>query len=333
MASSSAKSSIAVGLLGDVMFGRGVAEELDRAPPEAVWAPDLRDLAASLDLVLCNLECCISTRGHPTTLIAGKPFFFRGPPAAVDSLTAMNIRAVGVANNHALDFGQEALCDTLDSLHAEGIATAGAGFGLDAARSAAAVQAAGRRVGLVAVTGHPAEYGATRERWGIAHATMRDDPPAWLLDQIAAARERCDLLIAFPHWGPHMATRPAQRQQRIAMTLQRAGADLVAGHSAHLFHGVGWNRGPVLFDLGDVLDDYIVDPRLRNDLGVFAIWRPSADPQLELVGLRLKYCHTGLADGAHADWIATRLEYACREFGTVVARVAEQRFTIEPACR
>ena len=78
MASSSAKSSIAVGLLGDVMFGRGVAEARDRAPPESVWAPELRDLAASLDLLLCNLECGISTRGHPNTLIARKPFFFRG---------------------------------------------------------------------------------------------------------------------------------------------------------------------------------------------------------------------------------------------------------------
>ena len=84
-----------------------------------------------------------------------------------------------------------------------------------------------------------------------------------------------------------------------AAALQEAGADLVAGHSAHVFHGVGWGaRGPLLFDLGDALDDYRVDPRLRNDLGVMAIWRPG-DPEreLELVGLALDYCHTRLADG------------------------------------
>ena len=44
-----------------------------------------------------------------------------------------------------------------------------------------------------------------------------------------------------------------------------AGATLVAGHSAHVFHGVA---GRVLYDLGDFLDDYRVDPELRNDLGL-----------------------------------------------------------------
>jgi poly-gamma-glutamate capsule biosynthesis protein CapA/YwtB (metallophosphatase superfamily) len=323
-------SGIAIGLLGDVMLGRMVARALRHQAPEMLWAPDLRQLAGTLDLVVCNLECCISARGEPTTLIEGKPFFFRAPPAAVDALKAMNIRAVGLANNHALDFGEQALGDTLELLNAGGIATAGAGFGRDAARSAAFVGVDGQRVGLIAVTDHPREYAAAPERWGVALAIMRKEPPAWLQRQLATARERCDLLIAFPHWGRNMSASPPRWQQRAAAGLRAAGADLVAGHSAHTFHGVGWNGGPVLFDLGDVLDDYMVDPKLRNDLGVFAIWRPRSDPQLELVGLRLEYCYTRLANGADADWIAVRLERACREFGTSITRSDEQRFTIEP---
>jgi poly-gamma-glutamate capsule biosynthesis protein CapA/YwtB (metallophosphatase superfamily) len=323
-------AEVAIGLLGDVMLGRMVAKALGRCAPETLWAPELRELASSLDLVICNLECCISRRGRPTTLIEGKPFFFRGPPAAVEALKAMSIRAVGLANNHALDFGEEALEDTLELLHAAGIATAGAGFGLDASRTPALVRAAALRVALVAVTDHPVEYAANAERWGLALATMRERPPAWLLERIASARERSDLLIVFPHWGPNMSARPERWQERAAGSLHAAGADLVAGHSAHVFHGVGWDGGPTLFDLGDVLDDYRIDPELRNDLGVLAIWRPYADPRLELVGLRLEYCHTRLAEGADADWIAARLERACREVGTSVTRSAEQRFTIEP---
>ena len=98
-----------------------------------------------------------------------------------------------------------------------------------------------------------------------------------------------------------------------------------------MFHGIGSHGGPTVFDLGDALDDYMVDPELRNDLGILAIWHPHADPQLEVVGLRLEYCHTRLADGPDAEWIAARLERACRELGTGVARTAEQRFTIETA--
>lgn len=332
MSPDSERAGVAIGLLGDVMLGRMVAETLKRRSPETLWAAELRELARSLDLVVCNLECCISERGQPTTLIEGKPFFFRGPPAAVEALQAMNIGAVSLANNHALDFGQEALEDTLELLGAAGIATAGAGLGLGASRSPALVLAAGLRVALVAVTDHPAEYAASAERWGVAHAAMRDGPPAWLLEQIASARERSDVLIVFPHWGPNMAAAPGRWQQRVAVSLHAAGADLVVGHSAHVFHGVGWNGGPTLFDLGDVLDDYMIDPELRNDLGILAIWRPNADPQLELVGLRLEYCYTRLADGGDADWIAAHLERACQELGTTVTRTAEQRFMIEPAC-
>src|SRR5947207_11291562 len=98
------------------MLGRGVAGRLTEDPPEDVWAPELRDLCRSCDLVICNLECCISTRGAPTERVRGKPFFFRGPPAALESLAAIGVGAAGLANNHALDFESEALADTLELL-------------------------------------------------------------------------------------------------------------------------------------------------------------------------------------------------------------------------
>ena len=322
----------AIGLLGDVMLGRGVAAELQHRPGEEVWDPAVRALVASLDLVVCNLECCLSDRGRPTSRIAGKPFFFRGPSAGVAALQAIGVRAVGLANNHALDFGPQALADTLATAAGAGVAAAGAGRGPRAARRPVVVPAGGRRVGLVAVTDHPCEYAAGPGRWGVAYADLRAGAPDWLLREIAAVRERCDVLVAFPHWGPNMATEPAPWQRHLAAALQSAGADLVAGHSAHLFHGVGWtSRGPLIYDLGDALDDYNIDPVLRNDLGVLAVWRPGqAADQLQLVGLRLEYARTRLATGADAEWIAARLERACREQGTRVEREDVHVFRVRP---
>jgi len=321
---------VTIGLLGDVMLGRGVGEMLGRVPPAAAWSDELRALIGLLDLVVCNLECCLSARGLPTAVIEDKPFFFRGPPQAVRALEAAHIGAVGLANNHALDFGEQALADTIDALHAANIATAGAGRGPDAAQAATIVTIDRLRVGLVSVTDHPAEYAATPGRWGVAHASLRDGVPPWLVREISSARENCDLVILFPHWGPNMTSAPGRWQQRIVRELWAAGADLIAGHSAHVFHGIGWGERPVLYDLGDALDDYRVDPQLRNDLGVLAIWRPQGSVELELIGLRLEYCHTRLAQGSDADWIASRLERACRALGTTVMRVAEQRFTVQP---
>jgi poly-gamma-glutamate capsule biosynthesis protein CapA/YwtB (metallophosphatase superfamily) len=326
------KEHIAVALLGDVMLGRGVASELELSrQPAQLWDPELRALAGSLDAVICNLECVISERGTPTTLIPGKPFFFRAPPIAVDALQAIGVRAVTLANNHAFDFGPEALADTVEALSAAGIEVAGAGSDCETARRAAIVEVADRRVAVVAVTDHPAEYAATTSDWGVAYAALRDGAPRWLLNEIAAARERCDLVIAFPHWGPNMTIRPAEWQRRAAAALQDAGTDLIAGHSAHLFDGVQWTpSGPILYDLGDALDDYRVDPWLRNDLGILTIWRPGAG-ELELIGLHLEYARTGLAHDADADWIAARLQKACRELGTSVTRIAEQHFRVEAA--
>jgi poly-gamma-glutamate capsule biosynthesis protein CapA/YwtB (metallophosphatase superfamily) len=322
----------AIGLLGDVMLGRSVGDHLRETPAEELWSDELRSLCASLDLMICNLECSVSERGERTRRIPGKPFFFRAPTSALAVLEAINVRAVSLANNHALDYEEEALIDTRGLLADGGVVTAGAGHGVEAARRPAVVEAGGHRVGLLCVSDHPHQYAASPGRSGIAYAELRRGVPDWLLDELVQLSQRCELTIVFPHWGPNMSAAPASWQRRAAAALQDAGASIVAGHSAHVFHGVEWSeRGAALFDLGDALDDYRVDPVLRNDLGVLAIWRPGAEgAELELVGLKLEFCHTGLARELDADWIAARLQRACAELGTQAERVAEDRFRIRP---
>src|SRR5919204_4000278 len=320
----------AIGLLGDVMLGRAVAEALRTTAPAELWGEELRAICASLDLVVCNLECCISDRSEPTRRIPGKPFFFRAPALAVEALSAIGVRAVSLANNHALDYEEGALADTIDLLGRAGIAPSGAGLGPQAARRPAVVDAGGRRIGLACVSDHPPEYAAVPGRYGIAHADLHRGPPAWLVEEISGLRERCDAVIAFPHWGPNMTAAPARWQRQTAARLQDAGADLVAGHSAHVFHGVAsWNGRLALPDLGDALDDYRVDPVLRNDLGLLAIWRPGAGPgELELVALRLDFCRTDLARGDDAGWIAARLADASAKLGTGIERLDEALFRV-----
>jgi poly-gamma-glutamate capsule biosynthesis protein CapA/YwtB (metallophosphatase superfamily) len=313
-----------IGLLGDVMLGRMVAQRLEVEPPQRVWSDELRQLCAGCDAVFCNLECCISERGRPTSRIAGKPFFFRAPPAAADALQAANVAAVSLANNHALDFETAALADTLDHLAAAGIPAAGAGASARAARSGVVIPAGDLRVGLLALTDHPFEYAGGNDSPGVAWAPLRKHLPDWVGEELQRLRAAADLVIAFPHWGPNMTTEPARSQRRRAEELVAAGADIVAGHSSHAFHGAGRVDGrPVLYDLGGAVDDYAIDPLLRNDLGLLALWRPGAARDLELVGWRLGYCETGLAREGDADWIAERLERACAELGTRCERLDE----------
>ena len=103
-------------LAGDTMLGRGVAQALSSGQ-RAVIAPEVVEAAAEADLFVLNLECCISERGARWPS-ADKPFFFRAPPVAAETLAAAGVDCVTLANNHALDFGRQALLDTFDQLAA-----------------------------------------------------------------------------------------------------------------------------------------------------------------------------------------------------------------------
>src|SRR5436190_11980712 len=155
------------------MLGRAVGQRLGHGRAAGLWSDELRQTCAACDALALNLECCISARGAPTRLIRDKPFFFRSPPEGVDALLAIDATVAGVANNHALDFGQDALADTLGELRGAGLTGLGAGADEREARRGAVVTAGGRRLGVLAVSDHPAEFAAGRDSPGVAYADLR----------------------------------------------------------------------------------------------------------------------------------------------------------------
>jgi poly-gamma-glutamate capsule biosynthesis protein CapA/YwtB (metallophosphatase superfamily) len=306
---------VKLALAGDTMLGRGVAAALDEREPASLVAQEVVDLAREADLFVLNLECCISERGQPWPA-AGKPFHFRAPPRATELLVHLGVRCLTLANNHALDFGEQALLDTFEHLAAAGIAWVGAGPDVERARAPVVLDAAGERVGVLALSDHPDDFAAAPGRPGIAWADLRDGVPGWVgeaLDLVDA-----DVVVASPHWGPNMNDRPLRYVREAATELRRSGASLVAGHSAHVVQGV---EERILYDLGDFLDDYRVDSRLRNDLGLlFLVDFEQGEPRrLEALPLKLEYCFTRLADGDDAAWIRGRFRALCAELGTDVA--------------
>jgi poly-gamma-glutamate capsule biosynthesis protein CapA/YwtB (metallophosphatase superfamily) len=258
-----------------------------------------------------NLECCISERGAPAP---GKVFHFRAPAASAEALTRLGVDCVTLANNHALDFGPNALLDTFAHLESAGIQWVGAGADPDEARAPAVLEAGGYSLGVIAAADHPADYAAAPGRPGVAFADLcRRNIPDWLPEAIRGLD--ADGILVSPHWGPNMLTEPVAHVRTAAGALLEAGATLIAGHSAHLFHGLGRR---VLYDVGDFLDDYAVDRRLRNDLGLLFLLDLDGD-WLEAIPLKLEFAHTRLADGDDAAWVRRRFREACAAFGTEVA--------------
>jgi poly-gamma-glutamate capsule biosynthesis protein CapA/YwtB (metallophosphatase superfamily) len=293
---------VRLALAGDTMLGRSVGAELALRTPQSFVEPALVEIVRDADHFLLNLECCISERGVPVP----KTFNFRAPPAAVELLVHLGVDCVTLANNHALDFGTDALLDTFEHLRAGGIAWVGAGTTVEKAR--APVQVQGLRI--IAFADQGPRSAAGTDRPGIAYADIEHGIPDWLRESARGA-------LVTPHWGPNMTSEPEPYVRAAAQELRDAGATLVAGHSAHVFHGV---EGNVLYDLGDFLDDYRVDLTLRNDLGLLFIVELEHDGprRIEAVPLKLEFCFTRLAEGDDAAWIRRRFRDACAALGTEV---------------
>jgi poly-gamma-glutamate synthesis protein (capsule biosynthesis protein) len=294
------------------MLGRAVAEELGRRPPDSLVDPAIVEITRAADLFVLNLECCVSERGEP---VPGKIFTFRAPPSAIETLQHLGVDCVTLANNHALDYGLDALRDTFAHLREAGIAYAGGGEDVEEARSPVVV----RGLPIVAFADHEHSFAAGPDRPGIAFADLRSGLPPWLRECAAGA-------LVCPHWGPNMARSPIRQVHAAARELAAAGAALVAGTSAHVFQGV---EGNVLYDLGDFLDDYATDPVLRNDLGLLFLveLEPDGPRRIEALPLKLEYAFTRPARGDELDWIRQRFQDACGQLGTEV-REEEGRLVI-----
>jgi poly-gamma-glutamate synthesis protein (capsule biosynthesis protein) len=331
---------VRVGFAGDVMLGRNVDRRQRRRPVDAVWG-DLRPRLRDLDGLVINLECALSTRGSEWTATY-RPFHFRADPDwAVPALDRAGVDCCALANNHVLDYGVDALDDTLDALDAGGLTHAGAGRDLDAALLPATFEVGELDVTVVSFTDNTPEYAATTENAGTAYVELDADPgtaservpglaagsQSTVERVLAAARAtEPDLFVASLHLGPNMVERPSRAEERFARWLVDEGVDIVHGHSAHVFNGVAVRDGSVLlYDTGDFVDDYAVDATLRNDRSfLFVVIADAGVPrELRLVPVRISDCAVHEATGRDARWCRRTMCERSERYGTTFRRAGE----------
>lgn len=136
---------IRLALVGDVMLGRLVNEMLKHSDRAYPWGDTLSILQNS-DLRICNLECVLSDVGNPWSATP-KMFHFRSDEKNVNSLQSAKIKIVSLANNHVLDYEDDALLRMLDLLEKQKILHTGAGKNLQEASQPAICQVKGQKIG------------------------------------------------------------------------------------------------------------------------------------------------------------------------------------------
>jgi poly-gamma-glutamate synthesis protein (capsule biosynthesis protein) len=289
------------------------------------------------DRFLINLECALTDRTERWRNGSHKPFYFRADPRVVETLRIARVDFAALANNHAADFGMTGLLDTVRHLDAAGIAHAGAGANLAAAAAPAFLPVREWRIGIVAFADHPAVWAADETSPGINYApvSLTADRFASIAHALTRIRRQAHLVIFCMHWGPNMRLRPPLPFRDFARRVIDCGADVFWGHSAHVVQGVEiWRGKPILYDTGDFVDDYAVDPALRNDLsGLFLLHaQPPVITRIDVVPVAIGQCQVNLARGADRDRFSEQFAMLCAELGAGVL-VSDGTLTIPVIAR
>lgn len=235
--------------LGDIAPGRSMEAQLIRYGPAYPWL-GLGPLLYEADLAVGNLECTLAVQGQPLD----KGYLIRAHPDQGQMLLAGSLDLVTVANNHALDFGQAALDETLVTLDELGIAAVGAGPSDDPSRA--------HRPALFTLNGvRVAVLAFAAARWDGSVDVPVTDHLAWARPEavqadVQAAGEQADVVIVLLHAGTEYAVEPSADQVAVAHAAIGAGADLVVGHHPHVTQTVErYGQGLIVYSLGDAVFD------------------------------------------------------------------------------
>ena len=249
------------------------------------------------DIMMVNHEFQFSTRGEP---MEDKQFTFQTDPKNVQILLDLGIDIVSLANNHSLDFGQDALQDTFVTLDEAGILYAGAGDSKERAEELQVIEVNGKKFGFLAATRviPVAGWDVRNKQPGLF--TTYDDTR--LVERIRESKEECDFLAVYVHWGIEREEYPEEYQNVIAKHCVEAGADVIIGAHPHVLQGIEFiDEKPVFYSLGN----YIFNSNIPKTMLVKVVIKADDTVEYSLIPAFATNGQTQAMEGAEAEEIYT----------------------------
>lgn len=235
-------------LAGDICpVGRMAAPFAD-GDAEAVFS-DVLPLIRGCDAAVANLECPLPGPADRPILKAGPNL--KAPRAAAGTLRKAGFTALGLANNHTLDYGASGLGATRAACGEAGLPTFGAGADLAEARRPLILDLNGVRVALLAV--------AEDERClaGPGRAGSSPADPIWILRTLQEYRGGFDRLVVMVHGGNEGFPYPSPWLRELCRFLAEQGADLVLCQHSHCVGALERHAGgTILYGQGNFIFDY-----------------------------------------------------------------------------
>ena len=278
---------------GDVLIKAAMEQRYDEEGISGLVSEELLAEMQNADICMVNNEFQFSNRGTP---MEDKQFTFRTDPKYVQVMLDMGVDIVSLANNHSLDYGIEALEDTFHTLENAGILYVGAGATKERAKALQVVEVNGLKIGFLA---------ATRvipvSQWNVEYRepglfTTYDD--TGLMASIEEAREACDFLTVYVHWGEEKEEYYQQYQTTIARHCFEAGADLVIGAHPHVLQGIEFMDGkPVFYSLGNYIFAHSIEQTAMVKVGI----RTDGEAVYSLIPAYARGLKTQMLTGSKAE--------------------------------
>ena len=294
--------TVSVVFAGDILFDESYAimasmKQRGGRIEDGISEGLLKRLRAA-DIFMVNNEFPYTDRGTPT---AGKTFTFRARPEYASYLLDMGADLVSLANNHAYDYGEISLLDSLDTLEGIGIPYVGAGRNFEEASEPVYMEANGLTIAFVAATqiermASPDTKGATETSAGVFRC-LEIGP---LLETVREAKEKSDFTIVFIHWGTEGTDALDHWQLEQAPQIAEAGADLIIGAHPHVLQPVGFlGDVPVVYSLGN----FLFNSRTLDSCIVEAEIGKNGLERLQFLPAVQSNCRVSLAEGAEKERI------------------------------
>ena len=234
---------------GDIILAERPRVAYDKGGIDAIVDKGIRLLFENSDLNIANLECCITDEAVNR---AEKEWTFALPTKYVNAIKEAGIKLLTLANNHILDFGTDALLNTIKVLDDNNIFHIGAGENIREASKIYIKEIEGKRYAFIsasAVIPHE-NWKANEDRAGVANGydTMT------ICNRIINLKTKLsiDKVIVYMHWGRELEIYSGEMQQTIGRRLVDAGADLVVGTHAHVVQEIEYyNNVPIVYSLGN----------------------------------------------------------------------------------
>jgi len=293
---------VIINAVGDVMLAGRWAATIRKNGYESPFrwvTPELK----KGDVTIANLESPIARGGSEFT---GKRFRFRAEPELAAALRSSGINLVTLANNHSMDFGGQALMETMKNLESAGISCIGAGANIEMARKMTLYTIKGKKIAFLGYSlTQPMEFFAGRNRPGTAPGFE-----GIFVKDIRRARQEADHVIVSFHWGTEGRPEIQAYQRTLAHKAIDAGAEAIIGHHPHVLRGIErYKTGIIFYSLGNFT---FASRGTSVDAGVMVRLRFSEGKrEAELLPLDLLHHRVGFqpqpVSGKQADRIVERL--------------------------